>query len=56
LAQSSEGARRAQETLDRRTATLCRPDQPEQRFEARQTLEFPDLLPGFAALVERFFA
>lgn len=41
---------------DRRGLTVYRPDQPEQQLAAHDTLTLPDILPGFAAQVERFFA
>jgi Uma2 family endonuclease len=39
----------------RNTATVYRPDQPEVTLSAEQILSFPDVLPGFAVPVQRFF-
>jgi Uma2 family endonuclease len=40
---------------ERTTATVYQPDHPEQTFTADDTLTLPDVLPGFSALVRRFF-
>lgn len=37
------------------SAVVHRPDQLPQIFEKRQTLTIPDVLPGFAVSVTRFF-
>jgi Uma2 family endonuclease len=38
------------------TITVYSPDEPEVKFTRDQDLVLPDILPGFAALVARFFA
>jgi Uma2 family endonuclease len=40
---------------DSRTALLCRADQAPRRLGPDDLLEFPDILPGFAVPVRRFF-
>jgi len=37
------------------SATVCRPNQPDQVFAATATLTLPDVLPGFAVPVADFF-
>lgn len=39
----------------RQTVTVYCQDQPEQRLATEQELSFPQLLPGFAVSVQRFF-
>jgi Uma2 family endonuclease len=39
----------------RNTATVYRADPPELTLTAEKTLSFPDVLPGFAVPVQRFF-
>jgi Uma2 family endonuclease len=38
-----------------RSARVYRSDQPEQAFSAEQELVLPEVLPGFQAVVGRFF-
>jgi len=40
---------------ERQTATIYQADEPEQTLTAEQTLAFPTVLPGFSAVVKRFF-
>lgn len=40
---------------DRRTASVCRPGVNQQDFQATDTLTLPDILPGLAVPVARFF-
>ena len=39
----------------RSTVTVYQPDQPEQTFNADDTLTLPTVLPGFSVVVRRFF-
>lgn len=41
---------------DTDTATVCRPNQPDQMFAANATLTLPDVQPGFAVPVADFFS
>lgn len=39
----------------RRTVTIYSPDQPEERLDEQATFSLPEILPGFAVPVARFF-